>query len=180
MDVFSLGCVLAELWMEGTPPFTLSQLFKYREGEYNLESYLAEIEDVEIRVRPLDAPLPTLVAAPPLTRVSHSHSRAPQSLIRSMVSLDPAARLSFADYLTQYRSTAFPDIFYTFLHPFLSSLNEPSSPSPAPAPAPPPPAAPPRPGTNTPVDAAGQQQQQQTLLRTDATTASRGCGASGK
>lgn len=51
MDVFSLGCVLAELWMEGTPPFTLSQLFKYREGEYNLEAYLAEIEDVEIRVR---------------------------------------------------------------------------------------------------------------------------------
>jgi hypothetical protein len=53
MDVFALGCVLAELWMEGTPPFTLSQLFKYREGEYSMESYLAEIEDVEIRVRPL-------------------------------------------------------------------------------------------------------------------------------
>ncbi|GAA5898472.1 hypothetical protein JCM8208_006993 [Rhodotorula glutinis] len=142
MDVFSLGCVLAELWMEGTPPFTLSQIFKYREGEYNLETYLAEIEDVEIR-----------------------------SLIRSMVSLDPSARLSFADYLTQYRSTAFPDIFYTFLHPFLSSLNEPSSspPPPAPAPHPVPPSAA-RPGTSTPADTAagGQQQQQQTLLRTDA------------
>ncbi|GAA5836125.1 hypothetical protein JCM9279_002203 [Rhodotorula babjevae] len=142
MDVFSLGCVLAELWMEGTPPFTLSQLFKYREGEYNLEAYLAEIEDVEIR-----------------------------SLIRSMVSLDPSARLSFADYLAQYRSTAFPNIFYTFLHPFLSSLNEPSS-------APPPPTSAPhtaspssaRPGTSTPADTAagGPQQQQQTLLRTDA------------
>ncbi|BGP38644.1 Serine/threonine-protein kinase [Rhodotorula kratochvilovae] len=133
MDVFALGCVLAELWMEGTPPFTLSQLFKYRAGEYNLESYLAEIEDVEIR-----------------------------SLIRSMISLDPSARLSFADYLAQYRSTAFPDIFYTFLHPFLSTLNEPSS---AAAPPPPPPA---RPGMSTPADAPAQQQQQQTLLRTDA------------
>ena len=51
MDVFGLGCVLAELWMEGTPPFTLSQLFKYREGEYSPEAYLSEIEDVEIRVR---------------------------------------------------------------------------------------------------------------------------------
>jgi phosphoinositide-3-kinase regulatory subunit 4 len=60
MDVFGLGCVLAELWMEGTPPFTLSQLFKYREGEYNIESYLAEIEDVEIRVRPF---LPSLFLA---------------------------------------------------------------------------------------------------------------------
>lgn len=50
MDVFSLGCVLAELWMEGTAPFTLSQMFKYREGEYKPDTYLAEIEDVEIRV----------------------------------------------------------------------------------------------------------------------------------
>ena len=50
MDIFALGCVFAELWMEGTPPFTLSQLFKYREGQYSPEPYLAEIEDVEIRV----------------------------------------------------------------------------------------------------------------------------------
>jgi len=50
MDVFSCGCVLAELWMEGTSPFTLTQLFKYREGAYDLESYLSEIEEIEIRV----------------------------------------------------------------------------------------------------------------------------------
>ncbi|BGP14610.1 Serine/threonine-protein kinase [Rhodosporidiobolus nylandii] len=129
MDVFALGCVLAELWMEGTPPFTLSQLFKYREGEYSVETYLAEIEDVEIR-----------------------------SLIRSMISLDPSARLTFADYLQQYRSTAFPDVFYTFLHPFLASLA--SS-------APPPATAAPRP--TGAIGAAGAPEQvQQTLLRTDA------------
>lgn len=50
MDVFSAGCVIAELWMEGTSPFTLTQLFKYREGQYDLEAYLNEIEHVEIRV----------------------------------------------------------------------------------------------------------------------------------
>ncbi|BGP01316.1 Other/VPS15 protein kinase [Rhodotorula toruloides ATCC 204091] len=135
MDVFSLGCVLAELWMEGTPPFTLSQLFKYRQGEYSLESYLAEIEDIEIR-----------------------------SLIRSMVSLDPSSRLSFSDYLNQYRGTAFPEIFYTFLHPFLSALTDSASSS-----APPP--VPNRPGTATPVtgDGAGlAARQEHTLLRTDA------------
>ncbi|GAA6038901.1 hypothetical protein JCM8097_000564 [Rhodosporidiobolus ruineniae] len=135
MDVFALGCVLAELWMEGTPPFTLSQLFKYREGEYGLETYLAEIEDVEIR-----------------------------SLIRSMISLDPSARLSFSDYLSQYRGTAFPDLFYTFLHPFLSSLSSPSS-SPS--------ESAPRPPTVASAGGAGpaaaqQEQVQQTLLRTDA------------
>lgn len=60
MDVFGLGCVLAELWMEGTPPFTLSQLFNYREGEYSPEAYLSEIEDVEIRVRRFILPLAPL------------------------------------------------------------------------------------------------------------------------
>lgn len=42
-DVFSLGCVIAELFCEGTPIFSLSQLFKYRQGEY--EPKLEGIED---------------------------------------------------------------------------------------------------------------------------------------
>lgn len=32
--------------------------------------------------------------------------------------------MSCADYLEQYRGLAFPDIFYTFMHPFISSLND--------------------------------------------------------
>ncbi|GAA6060755.1 hypothetical protein JCM10212_006735 [Sporobolomyces blumeae] len=146
MDVFSAGCVLAELWMEGTPPFTLSQLFKYREGQYDLEPYLAEIEDVEIR-----------------------------SLIRNMVSLDPSSRLSFSALLSQYRQTAFPDVFYTLIHPFLSSLNHVSSVSTS---APPSSAAglsstTTRSGTTTPTPGAGSlatgvhMEAQQTLLRTE-------------
>lgn len=59
-----------------------------------------------------------------------------QNLIRSMLSLDPSARLSCADYLSQYRGSAFPDIFYTFLHPFISSLNDVAPPPPPPAPRP--------------------------------------------
>ncbi|GAA5903427.1 ubiquitin-binding serine/threonine protein kinase VPS15 [Sporobolomyces salmoneus] len=143
MDVFSAGCVIAELWMEGTSPFTLTQLFKYREGQYDLEAYLNEIEHVEIR-----------------------------SLIRSMISLEPSSRLSFSTLLSQYRQTAFPDIFYTFLHPFLNSLNRVSAPLP--------PSAPTasssfsqaqssttRLGTATPTPGLAEPQQQ-TLLRTDA------------
>ncbi|GMM37980.1 ubiquitin-binding serine/threonine protein kinase [Saccharomycopsis crataegensis] len=34
MDIFSLGCVIAELYLEGGSIFTLSQLFKYRNGAY--------------------------------------------------------------------------------------------------------------------------------------------------
>lgn len=44
-----------------------------------------------------------------------------------MISLDPSARLTCEEYLTTYRDVAFPEIFYTFLHPFISSLNETSN-----------------------------------------------------
>lgn len=51
MDVFAAGCVIAELFMEGTPTFTLSQLFKYRSKELNIETHLSAIEDPNIKVR---------------------------------------------------------------------------------------------------------------------------------
>jgi phosphoinositide-3-kinase regulatory subunit 4 len=52
MDIFSLGCVIAELFLEGTPLFSLSQMFKYRKGEYDpVNLYVDKIEDQEIKVR---------------------------------------------------------------------------------------------------------------------------------
>jgi phosphoinositide-3-kinase regulatory subunit 4 len=49
MDIFSAGCVIAELFLE-SPIFTLSQMYKYRKGEYSPEhSQLVKIEDPEIR-----------------------------------------------------------------------------------------------------------------------------------
>lgn len=42
--------MIAELFLEGTPLFTLSQLFKYRSGEYNPDVSLDKIEDENIRV----------------------------------------------------------------------------------------------------------------------------------
>ncbi|KAK9480794.1 hypothetical protein V1514DRAFT_324477 [Lipomyces japonicus] len=47
MDIFSLGCVIAELFLEGSPIFTLSQLFGYRRGTFSPD--LSKIEDVNIR-----------------------------------------------------------------------------------------------------------------------------------
>ena len=57
MDVFSLGCVIAELWMEGTSPFSLSELYMYRDGQHSPATYLREIEDTHIRVRAHGTPL---------------------------------------------------------------------------------------------------------------------------
>ena len=49
MDIFSLGCVLAELFTE-TPTFTLSQLFRYRKREYDPTlALLNKVDDDNVR-----------------------------------------------------------------------------------------------------------------------------------
>ncbi|KAL1745959.1 hypothetical protein HDZ31DRAFT_81556 [Schizophyllum fasciatum] len=95
MDVFGAGCVLAELFLEGEPLFTLSQLFKYRDGEYAVDGPLSRIEDEGAR-----------------------------TLIKQMISLNPASRPTFDDALKQARGGVFPETFYTFLHQYVLTVNE--------------------------------------------------------
>ncbi|KAF4612681.1 hypothetical protein D9613_011717 [Agrocybe pediades] len=95
MDCFSVGCVIAELFLEGAPLFTLSQLFKYREGEYKVEGHLAAIGDEGV-----------------------------QNLIKLMINLDPAERPTFDTLLHTSRGAVFPESFYSFLHNYVSSINE--------------------------------------------------------
>ncbi|KAJ4489999.1 hypothetical protein J3R30DRAFT_3277445 [Lentinula aciculospora] len=95
MDCFSVGCVIAELFLEGAPLFTLSQLFKYREGEYNVEPHLNIIEDEGIR-----------------------------NMIKQMINLDPLSRPTFDSLLQSSRGTIFPEAFFSFFHNYVSSINE--------------------------------------------------------
>lgn len=74
MDVFSLGCVIAELWRDGAPIFTLSQLFKYREGAFDIEPALAEIADPDIRVSCCSGNLHSKAPGPLTFEVSHRRS----------------------------------------------------------------------------------------------------------
>ncbi|EPQ31567.1 uncharacterized protein PFL1_00900 [Pseudozyma flocculosa PF-1] len=100
MDVFSMGCVIAELWRDGTPTFTLSQLFKYRQGNTDVETILAEIPDVHVR-----------------------------DLVRSMIALRPEDRKSFDQYLLDGYDRAFPASFYDFYHHYLVELQRISTPA---------------------------------------------------
>ncbi|KAA1474364.1 ARM repeat-containing protein [Dentipellis sp. KUC8613] len=95
MDVFSAGCVIAELFREGAPLFTLSQLFKYREGEIHVDGLLSAIEDSGVK-----------------------------DLIKEMIALDPNARPTFDALLNNARGTVFPEAFYSFLHSYVFSVNE--------------------------------------------------------
>lgn len=51
MDVFSAGCVLAEMWTDGRTVFNLSELYAYREGTVDLEGLLGNIDDDDVKVR---------------------------------------------------------------------------------------------------------------------------------
>ncbi|CAG8628971.1 18854_t:CDS:10 [Dentiscutata erythropus] len=95
MDIFSLGCVIAELFLEGTPIFSLAQLFKYRTGEYDPGVYLEKIEDADIR-----------------------------AMVKHMIHVDPSQRYTAEQYLQEWRGTAFPQYFYTFLHQYIGSVTD--------------------------------------------------------
>lgn len=98
MDIFSVGCVIAELFLEA-PIFSLSQLFKYRQGEYNPEhSHLSKIQDPSIR-----------------------------ELILHMIQVDPNSRMTAEDYLTHWKGKVFPTYFYGFLQQYMYSITDPSS-----------------------------------------------------
>lgn len=98
MDVFSVGCVIAELFIEA-PIFSLSQLYKYRKGEYDPEfGYLSKIQDKDVR-----------------------------ELVSHMIQLEPESRYSAEEYLNFWRRKAFPEYFYSFLHQYMGMITDPSS-----------------------------------------------------
>ena len=92
MDIFSLGCVIAELFLEGTVLFSFSQLLAYRNGGYSADQLLERIDDKEIR-----------------------------SLVQHMIQKDPSLRLDASEYLIQW-SHAFPSEYSTFMHDYVFKL----------------------------------------------------------
>ncbi|KAL3625419.1 Serine/threonine-protein kinase [Castilleja foliolosa] len=98
MDIFAVGCVIAELFLEGQPLFELSQLLAYRRGHFDPTQHLEKIPDSGIR-----------------------------KMILHMIQLDPESRCSAESYLQNYVGVVFPSYFSPFLHKFYSLLNPLSS-----------------------------------------------------
>ncbi|KNC49578.1 VPS15 protein kinase [Thecamonas trahens ATCC 50062] len=67
MDVFSAGCVIAELFLEDTPLFYLADLLRYREGKFDPALRLAALGN-----RPLEELILSMVALDPLARPTPS------------------------------------------------------------------------------------------------------------
>lgn len=94
MDIFSAGCVIAELFNEGNRLFDLSELLSYRNGVYDPTATLSNIEDANIR-----------------------------ELVGQMISKDAKSRLSAAEFMKKYRGVIFPEQFYTFLKNYMSKFS---------------------------------------------------------
>ncbi|CAH1429629.1 unnamed protein product [Lactuca virosa] len=94
MDIFAVGCVIAELFLEGQPLFELSQLLAYRRGQFDPSQHLEKIPDSGIR-----------------------------KMILHMVQLDPDSRCSAESYLQTYAGVVLPSYFSPFLHNLYSNLN---------------------------------------------------------
>uniref|UniRef100_M4BGW9 non-specific serine/threonine protein kinase n=1 Tax=Hyaloperonospora arabidopsidis (strain Emoy2) TaxID=559515 RepID=M4BGW9_HYAAE len=93
MDIFSAGCVIAELFSGGKPLFDLPSLLKYRTGDSDaLHQRLKKVDDPRL-----------------------------EELLLHMLQLDPNARLSASGYLAKYTSSngLFPTYFDNFLFKFL-------------------------------------------------------------
>ncbi|CDS39711.1 phosphoinositide 3 kinase regulatory subunit 4 [Echinococcus multilocularis] len=102
MDLFSVGCVLLEMFTDGSVAFTLSDLLAYRRHQNTrIMKLLASVLDPAAR-----------------------------SLITELLSLHPEARGSAAHHLSTHRGGLFPEFFFTHLHPFMQSFLEPSTASP--------------------------------------------------
>ncbi|EPY49455.1 VPS15 protein kinase Ppk19 [Schizosaccharomyces cryophilus OY26] len=99
MDIFSLGCVFAELLLEGSPLFTLSQLFNYKaNGSYDIAAVLRQIKDQDT-----------------------------QNMILQMLQCDPTQRDTADYYLKRYRGTVFPECFYVPLYNYCCKLLDPQT-----------------------------------------------------
>lgn len=93
MDIFSLGCVLFEIFTDGEHLFTLASLLKYRGGDASA------------------------VTASLNNRITDVHVRA---MLSSMLSLDPISRFPAKQYLSQYKNTVFDEAYHHVLYPCLS------------------------------------------------------------
>jgi phosphoinositide-3-kinase regulatory subunit 4 len=73
MDVFSAGCVIAELFLDGTPLFSYSQILQYKSCQYSPTAEIERIENPEVK-----------------------------EMVYSMISLDPNNRKNATDYLEMF------------------------------------------------------------------------------
>jgi phosphoinositide-3-kinase regulatory subunit 4 len=93
MDVFSLGCVLAELFLNGVYLFDLSKLQSYKNGKYDLVEVLKDVQPIGMR-----------------------------NLIIDMLQLNSTDRKTAKEYVHMMVSDAIPTFITQFGYYFMGTL----------------------------------------------------------
>ena len=96
MDIFSAGCVIAEIFLDGQPLFDRPKLQDYKRKLYNPEELLDTIEFVEVK-----------------------------NLIMSMINLEPTERKSAKEYLKIMMEKIIPTSFLSFMYYFMGMMVHP-------------------------------------------------------
>lgn len=127
MDIFSVGCCIAELFLEGIPLFNLSQLFKYKNNEYDpyqflMDNILGLGMSTEEEISKDKDTSNVLSNNANNNTISSDDRKQVCNLIMDMINIDPQKRLSCKDILVKYRNIFFPDYFYTFTYDYLKTL----------------------------------------------------------
>uniref|UniRef100_A0A9J2P287 non-specific serine/threonine protein kinase n=1 Tax=Ascaris lumbricoides TaxID=6252 RepID=A0A9J2P287_ASCLU len=97
MDVFSLGCVLVELFTDGQCPFTHEQLIKFKH---------ASDADAQLIIQSIQEQLPKEM----------------RRMIGLMLSRNPAKRPRASQLLQKYAPSLFPPIFEHFLYNYMNAF----------------------------------------------------------
>jgi len=93
MDVFSLGCVIAEIMLDGTSLFKYEQLMAYRKGQYSPQEKMDRIKDDKVR-----------------------------KIIYDMIQKDPAQRKDITEVLKEWSTEVCPSSFTGVLYYLNSGL----------------------------------------------------------
>lgn len=99
-DIFSLGCTIAEIYLDGAAVFDRPQLLRYRTGGFNPRAHIA----VKIR------------------------DKYASELVLHMTKRDPGQRLDAAGYLRKFKGRLFPHYFH-FLHHVMEKFLGPELPT---------------------------------------------------
>ena len=102
MDIFSAGCVIAEILMDGSPLFDLARLQRYRKGANNT-NYYSPRADLERKV----------------------HSPVMVDLIMKMIELEPSKRPPINDCLLMWNQQVLPHSFSKVFFQLSSSFVRP-------------------------------------------------------
>jgi serine/threonine protein kinase len=94
MDIFSLGCIIAEILMDGEALFDHASLLAYKKGAFDPNVILnSKVADNDIK-----------------------------EMILSMISIKPEERMSAMEYMRKYKFSVFPITFYITIYPLMSYL----------------------------------------------------------